>query len=74
MDSVSIPLGCVITDEGKAVSTIYTSCIDTEKLVYYFKTYDSLRLCAVRFTNELFDLKDFTVFEIYRTEEITSLN
>ena len=31
MDSVSVPKGCIITDTGEAVYTVYTSCMDMEK-------------------------------------------
>ena len=40
MDNLSVPKSCIITDEGKAVSTVYTSCADTESATYYFTTYD----------------------------------
>ena len=74
MDSVSIPLGCVITDEGNPVSTIYTSCIDMENLVYYFKSYDCSNLRAIRFNNELYTSGDFEIFDMHFPEKTISLN
>ena len=60
MDTVSVPRGCIITDEGKAVSTVYVSCADTECATYYFSTYGdrsirSLRISEVNLdSNEIF--------------------
>ncbi len=49
MDVVSIPSGCVKTEEGKNVRTIYTSCADTDAGIYYYTTYKCRRICAVKF-------------------------
>ena len=53
MNTVAVPRGCILTDGGAAVSTLYTSCVDTESLTYYFSTYDR---CEIRSFN-LFDAK-----------------
>lgn len=53
MDTVSVPKGCVKTDSGKDVYTVYTSCADLESLVYYFKTYDNPTVRGVRLTEAL---------------------
>ncbi len=39
LDSVSVPLGCIITDADKPVCTVYTSACDMEKLTYHYFTY-----------------------------------
>lgn len=39
MSSVSVPLGCIITDEDKPVCTVYTSVCDMDKLTYHYFTY-----------------------------------
>ena len=38
MDTVKVPRGCVRTEEGRAVFTVYTSCMDLEALTYSFTT------------------------------------
>ena len=53
MDTVSVPRGCVITDEGREVETVYTSCMDLDESTYYFKTYSrsvirAVSLCAAK--------------------------
>ncbi len=47
MDTVSVPLGAVLTDSGEAVHTVYTSCMDTKGGVYYFTTYKNRQIRAI---------------------------
>ncbi len=42
--SVFQPLGCVMTDEGKPVCSIYTSCLDMDRLKYHYFTYDNMEI------------------------------
>ncbi len=48
MDTVSVPNGAVRTDQGEAVRTVYTSCAELGTQTYYFCTYESRRIRAVR--------------------------
>ena len=48
MDTVSVPLGAVLTDGGEAVCTVYTSCMDTKSGIYYFNTYKNRGIRAVK--------------------------
>ena len=41
LGGVSIPLGAVLADDGRPISTIYTSVMDMENLSYHFTTYHS---------------------------------
>ena len=41
MGSVFVPRGCVLTEEGLPVETVYTSCMDLDSLSYHFTTYSS---------------------------------
>ncbi len=70
MDTVSVPLGCVVTDGGKSVCTVYTSCADADTLTYYFTTYSCRRIRAVRLTEAAKDSKLVTVFPINKDEDI----
>ncbi|MBQ7337370.1 MAG: choloylglycine hydrolase [Clostridia bacterium] len=47
MDAISVPRGCIRTDEGKEVLTLYTSCADTATGQYYFTTYGCRRIRGV---------------------------
>ena len=55
MDTVSVPRGCVITEEGKAVSTVYVSCADTESATYYFSTYGDRSIRSLRLSDANLD-------------------
>ena len=44
MDTVSVPLGCVRTETGKPVSTVYTSCADLRGATYSVTTYHNRRI------------------------------
>ena len=52
LDAVSMVRGSVITPEGRCDETTYACCIDTQEGVYYYHTYDSGCLHAVRLTEE----------------------
>ena len=48
MDTVNVPNGCILTDTGERVRTVYTSAMDLSRLVYYFREYDSERIFSVK--------------------------
>ena len=73
MDTVSIPSGCVKTDEGKDVRTIYTSCADTESGVYYYTTYKCRRIHAVRFEGHDLDSTAFHAVLIDGEEDVAEV-
>lgn len=72
MDTVSQPHGFAQNDSGAPIRTIYTSCIDTEKLIYYFTTYNNRQIRAVRL--DKFDSDGLTVFTMESGENITYIN
>ena len=47
LGTVEQPRGCVYTDDGRPVISVYTSCINTDTGVYHYKTYDNQQICAV---------------------------
>ena len=49
-DSISLPYGAVLSDEGMAVYTIYTSCADLGSLTYYLTSYTCRTPHAYRLT------------------------
>ncbi len=48
LNTVYIPLGCVKTDTGRDVCTVYTSCMNSKTGNYYFSLYGSKRIMCVR--------------------------
>ena len=47
LDSVAMPRGSVIVSDGRYEITRYSSCCDTVSGIYYYKTYESNRLCCI---------------------------
>ncbi|MBQ8746273.1 MAG: linear amide C-N hydrolase [Clostridia bacterium] len=74
MDTVSIPNGCVKTETGENVRTVYTSCADTETMTYYFTTYTCRHIRAVRMTETLADKEILSVFPMDGGEDYKLMN
>ena len=55
LDAVSQPKGCTEVEGGHFEYTIYSSCVNTEKGIYYYKTYDNSALTAVSLLKENLD-------------------
>lgn len=55
LGSVDQPRGCNRIGEGKYEITIYTSCCNADKGIYYYTTYDNHRITAVDMRNEDMD-------------------
>lgn len=62
MDTVSVPKGCVKTDEGKEVYTVYTSCGDLSSGRYFYTTYGCRRIIGVDLHG--FDLEDEALYRV----------
>lgn len=74
MDSIAQPCGCVKTDEGKDVLTIYTSCANTDTLIYYFTTYNCRRIKAIDTRNTDLDSDKLVSYPMVDEEDILTLN
>lgn len=55
LDNVSVVRGAVLSNSNKYMTTIYSSCVNVDKVVYYCKTYNNSRVVAVELKKE--DLK-----------------
>ena len=73
MGTVNQPHGLFRADE-RQLRTVYTSCMDSERLVYYFTTYDCRKIRAVRMKNAHLDLDTLTSFPMKRKEWVHFLN
>lgn len=51
MSQVRVPKGCMILEDGEYEYTRYTSCMDFENGVYYYKGYNDLAPKSVGFNN-----------------------
>ncbi|MBQ1264874.1 MAG: choloylglycine hydrolase [Oscillospiraceae bacterium] len=59
LKSVEMQRGCVVLDEDVYDLTVYSSCCNTGKGIYYYTTYDNSQICAVQMHKE--DLQARTV-------------
>lgn len=71
LDAVSIPRGVCDIGEGHYHHTLYASCINASKGIYYVTTYDNRRIAAVTLQKTGESLRRYPIF---RQMEIDSLN
>lgn len=73
-DSISVPLGCILTDDGMPVSTVYTSCADLDSGEYYFTTYKNRRIRGIGFKSENLNSDSIIAYTMDSAEDIDYLN
>ena len=73
LDSVSQPRGCVRVG-NEYVKTVYSSCCNTNKGIYYYTTYENRRISAVNLNNENLDSSELVVYNIEKEESILRQN
>lgn len=66
--------GCCELADGKCEITIYTSCMDCSRGIYYFTTYNNRRISAVDMHRENLDASALRVFTTESDEQILFLN
>ncbi len=74
LDSVVSVKGTVITAEGKYDITTYSSCINGDKGIYYYKTYENCRINAVDMHKEDLDSEELKVYELDKKLDIRYMN
>lgn len=52
LGTVGQPRGCCEIENGKLETTVYTSCCNTDKGIYYYSTYDNHQITAVHMHRE----------------------
>ena len=55
LGAVEHPRGCVVMGENLYEITLYSSCCNTDKGIYYYKTYDNSQITAVDMHHEALD-------------------
>ena len=58
----------------KFVKTVYTSCCNTDKGVYYYKTYDNAQITAINMYNENLDRSGLIVYNLINKQQINFMN
>ncbi len=74
LDSVAVVNGSIRLSNGKAYMTTYSCCINTDKGIYYYKTYFNNRITAVNMFNEKLDSKELLTFPLVSEQQIFKVN
>ena len=61
-------------DDGKYEITIYTSCCNATKGIYYYTTYDNHQISAVDMHKENLDGKELIRYSLIKNEQINFQN
>ena len=74
LGSVDQQRGCCDVGEGKYEITLYTSCCNTDKGIYYYTTYENHQITAVNMHNENLDGKNLIRYPLILGEQIKMQN
>ncbi len=74
LNYVKMIKGGVLTDEGLEDLTTYSSCMDLEKGIYYYVTYDNNRINAVDMHKEQLEGTNLKMFEYLTMQDINYQN
>lgn len=73
MDTVAVPRGCIKTEEGEEVLTVYTSLALAQSRTYYFTTYSSRKIRAVSMKKINLNTDTIVSFPMDTEEDISFL-
>lgn len=73
LGSVAQQHGCVKVGSGFE-RTIYTSCCNTDKVIYYYTTYDNSQITAVNLFHEDLDASQLRSFPLVKQQQIRNEN
>ena len=63
LGSVDQQRGCCEVSDGKYEITLYTSCCNADKGIYYYTTYNNHQICAVDMHKTDLDSAELTVYK-----------
>lgn len=70
LDSVAMVQGTTITKEGKCDITTYSCCMNTNKGIYYYKTYTNNQITAIKMTEKERTKKELSVYNLVEEQQI----
>lgn len=74
LGSVEQQRGCCDLGDGKYEITIYSSCCNTDKGIYYYRTYDNSQISAVDMNNEDLDGNELISYPLEDKQQIKRIN
>lgn len=73
LSSVEQQRGCVRVGDKYEV-TVYSSCCNTDKGIYYYRTYDNSQISAINMHHENLNTNELVLFPLIKTQQINLLN
>ena len=70
LDSVAMPTGALQMPNGLYDKTIYSSCCNTDRGIYYYTTYENRQICAVKMWEEDLDGRGLLVYPLQKKQNI----
>ena len=70
LDSVAMTRGSTYTKDGELDITNYSCCINTDELIYYYKTYNNNQITAIKMTEEKMNRDYLTIYELVDKQQI----
>lgn len=74
LDSVSMVRGSTVTQDSKEDMTLYSCCANTNRGIYYYKTYFNNQITAVRMNDRNKNCASLTVFPLEERQQINYVN
>lgn len=74
LGSVEQQRGCCVLENGKHEITLYTSCCNADKGIYYYTTYTNRQITAVNMRKENLDADKLIRYPFIRHEQIKTVN
>ena len=74
LGSVEHQRGCVDMGDNLYEITIYSSCCNTDKGIYYYKTYNNSQLSAVKLHSENLDKNELILYNLNNEQQINFCN
>lgn len=74
LNSVDQQRGCCELEDGKYEITIYTSCCNTDRGIYYYTSYDNHQITAVDMHKEDLEGHDLVRYPLIKEEQIRRQN
>lgn len=74
LDSVAMVKGATLTDSGKYDITLYSCCINTDKGIYYYTTYNNHQITAVNLHHTDLNSDSLTVYPLNNSQQIEYSN
>ena len=74
LGEVAFPRGCVCLGEDKYEITVYSSCCNTDKGIYYYKTYENSEIHGVDMNRENLESDKLIAYKLVEQQEIAIQN